>query len=336
MLAPGRFWFKSWREVLSFIAYPSLPERIMYIAGDNSVEHYYYFHEGSVENEIYVGPGKNVAPISLNPRCERDGTLGPRVVHNLGGNPWQYVILDMPFNLPGIRGAVTWWLVIWVIIFYLCIYVPGILLVFSPPYEELVLNNVKYRVIPAEWSPDPIRLSIWIVAFSYAFGYIIYNLFRFKDNIIESVALLELPHRIGGVNYTIPSPVGSNIPIPKFLEILGKRGPIEYISETVEQLAAALNSLVNENRALRKQALDVIDSLKRVKDINRLETKYTAAQELKATISARPLILIGIFVLGAIIGAAIGYFIGLNYEIEASMEAAKEVAAGIILWSIHL
>ncbi len=336
MLAPGKFWFKNWREVISFILYPSLPEKIMYIAGENSVEHYYYFYGESLENEIFVGPGKEVAPVSLNPRCDRDGTLGPRVIHNLGGNPWQYTLLDMPFNLPGIRGAVTWWLVIWVLIFYLAIYVPGILLVFSPPYEEMVLNNVTYRVIPSEWSPDPVKLSLWIVAFSYAFGYIIYNLFRFKDNIVETVALLELPHRIGGVNYTIPSPIGSNISVSKFLEILGKRGPIEYISETIEQLAAALNSLVNENRALRKQALDVIDSLKRVKDINRLETKYTAAQELKAVVSAKPLVLIGIFILGAIIGIAIGYFIGLNYEIEASMEATEKVATGLALWITNL
>jgi len=336
MLAPGRFWFKSWREVLSFIAYPSLPERIVYVCGDNAVEHYYYFAEGSSENEIYVGHGEKVAPIALNPRCERDGTAGPRVIHNIGGSIWNYIKMDMPFNLPGIRGAVTWWLVIWVLIFYLCIYIPGIFLVFSPPYEEIVLNGVTYKLIPLEWSPDPVKLALWIVAFGYAFGYIVYNLFRFKDYIVASVVLIELPHRIGGTAFTIPAPVGSNITVSEFLRKLGKRGPIEFVSESIEQLAATLNSLVNENRALRKQALDTIDSLKRVKDINRLETKYTAAQELKATISARPLILIGIFVLGAIIGAAIGYFIGLNYEIEASMEAAKEVAAGIILWSIHL
>ena len=336
MLRPGSFWFKNWREVLGFIVYPSLPERIVYVVGDNGVEHYYFFSEGSGENEVYVGHGDKVAPVSLNPRCERDGTAGPRVVHNIGGNIWNYIKMDMAFNLPGIRGAATWWLVIWVLIFYLAIYVPGIFLVFSPPYEEMVLNGVTYKIIPSEWSPDPLKLAIWVVAFSYAFGYIIYNLFRFKDYTVASVVLLELPHKIGGTSFTIPAPVGSNISVSEFIRKLGKRGPIEFISESIEQLAATLNSLVNENRALRKQALDVIDSLKRVKDINSLETKYTAAQELKAVVSARPLLLIGIFVLGAIIGAIVGYFIGLNYEIEASMEAAKEVATGLALWITNL
>ena len=334
MLAPGRFWFKSWREILGFIMYPSLPERIVYVVSDNDVEHYYYFAEGHSENEVYVGHGDKVAPVAFNPRCERDGTHGPRVVHNIGGSLWSFIRMDMPFNLPGIRGAITWWLIIWVLIFYLAIYIPGIFLVFSPPQEEIVLNGITYKIIPSDWSPDPVRLAVWIVAFSYTFGYIIYNLFRFKDNIVASVVLLELPHKIGGTSFTIPAPAGSNITISDFLRKIGKRGPIEFVSETVEQLAATLSSLVNENRALRKQALEAIDSLKRVKDVNKLETKMTVAQEFKAAVVSRPLVAIAIFVIGAVLGAIVGYFIGLNYEIEASMETAGKAAAGLIVWML--
>lgn len=315
-LRPGKYWFKSWREVLGFILFPALPRRVVYVYGEHESEHYYWFDEESRENEVYVRAGGKVSTVALIPRCIRDGTSGPRTLSVLGGDIWKASKNYMPFDLKGIRGACMWWAIIWSIIIYV-VYLIGIFYVLVPPTVEVTIAGESFHVMPADWSPDPLKLSIWLIALSYLFGYVIYNLWKFKEHIIASLSLVELPTQISGVRVcaVYPYPL-SNVNFSDFIKVLGKRGPIQVINEVFKQMASTVTALVRENEVLRRQALETHDSLRRASQIEKIKNRFRF-DVVGRSVFGRPLVTFLIFFGGIILGLVVGYFVGANFAIQA-------------------
>jgi len=316
-LKRGESWFKSWREVLGFIFHPSPPSRIMYITDEDDTEHYY-------DDEVTVRSNGDVSTVVLTPKFERESAKGPRVVHCLG-DPWEKSILSSAFDLPGIRGAATAWIIVWMLIFYAAIYIPGILLVFSPPFQEVEIGGVIYRVVPTGWSPSALSLSLWLLATGYCLMWILYNIFKFKDSSITNISLIEVG-RISGTSICLPLPRPLSTLSPReFISKLGKRGPVEFIEKIVKAFAGTLATLVRENRQLRAQALEALEGIKRSRTYAAIEKDLTLAAHIKAAYGSKALGIIIVFVLGAILGAVIGYFIGANFAVEASTAIATGV-----------
>ena len=316
-LKPGRYWFKSWKDVISFLIFPLLPRRIVYVHGENDSEHYYWFDEESSENEVFVRAGDKVSTVALIPRCERDGAAGPRTVSVLGGDIWKAASKYMPFDLKGIRGACIWWCVVWSLLIYV-VYLAGIFWVLVPPTKEITIAGETFQVTPAGWSPDPLNLSIWLIILSYMFGYVIYNIWKFKERIVETLALVELPTSVSGVKIctVYPKPL-SNLNFSDFMRVLGKRGPVEFINDTFRQMASVVASLIHENEALRKQALDTHDALKRVHQIEKMQQRFRFQEAMRGFLS-RPLVTFIIFFGGVVLGLIVGYFVGCNYAVQVA------------------
>lgn len=314
-LGPGKSFFSSWREVLYFLLVPDFPRTIIYISDDNDVEHYY-------EGEIYVKSGDRSATLALIPRCERDGTKGPRTVHVIGGDPLEKGSLASAFDLPGIRGAITAWLMVMCLVFYFAIYVPGIFLIFSPPASTIEIAGQTVRVIPTDWSPDPLKLGLWILAAGGFFVWILFNLGKFKEPCIKSIYLVEVS-KLSGSSICIPAPRPfSSLPPSKMVQLLGKHGPIEFVNDVIKQLISTVTSVIKEADLARAQAISTLEMTKRLKRMVRVEADLSVGASMAKYIAARPFAFILIFALGIIIGAVAGYFIGANFAIQASAPAA--------------
>ncbi|RLF13587.1 MAG: hypothetical protein DRJ97_07805, partial [Thermoprotei archaeon] len=244
-LKPGESWFKEWKEGLGFSFKPAPPSTIVYVEdAEGRGEHYY-------DEEVNVKGGEEAATVVLTPRFKRASAPGPRSLNVVGGDPLKVAALSSPFDLPGIRGACTAWSLVWLLIFYFAIYIPGLLLLFAPPEETVIIAGEAYKLIPAEWAPDPVKLSFWILATGFCIIWIIVNIFRFKDATVLNVTLLEVG-RLGGAPLCVPLPRPLSTLSPKqFMNLLGKKGPIEFVSNAVRQALASATSLVRENEQLR-------------------------------------------------------------------------------------